>query len=282
MRGYRIEAQERKVVARKRAPGAAARGLKVRDQEVVALMSHGQAVHGTSYGGMLALQRLAGNRAVSSLLGQHSAQQRRADGDALDGGAPAGPVATSIQGSAASTVQRLGQDLPFIGPLLSYLNPINQALRLVLPGLSPEQKSLLDGIFGSSLATSILRLNPNSVLASGNCYRTTGSTINMPGTTIDDRHLIHEATHAWQSQNTLFGVGYAISALKSMLISQLIGGDWEQAYDYSQVERLHIPWRYWNAEQQAHWIEDHRCLPSGWMIQGMLPDFEGLVESSGH
>jgi len=136
----------------------------------------------------------------------------------------------------------------------------------------PAQKALLDGIFGSSLATSLIRLNRNSRLGFGNCYRTTGNIINMPGATISDQHLIHEAAHTWQSQNTLFGVGYAIDALRAQALAQIIGGDWQLAYEYRGLERLHIPWRYWNAEQQAHWIEDNRRLPFGWMLTNVLPN----------
>jgi hypothetical protein len=177
------------------------------------------------------------------------------------------------------TIQYLRQNLPYVGPLLSYLDPVNQARRAFLPGLSEHQKALLDGIFGNSLATSLIRLNPNSILAAGNCYRTTGNTINMPGTTISDSLLIHEGAHVWQHQNTLFGVGYAVSALRAMAIAQVLGGDWQRAYDYRTVERYKIPWRYWNAEQQASWIEDNRRLPSGWLLQGQMPNFG--VESAG-
>jgi len=183
----------------------------------------------------------------------------------------------------APTIQYLGQDIPYVGPLLSYLNPLNQAARALLPGLSKRQKALLDGIFGNSLATSLIRLNPNSILAAGSCYRTTGNIINMPGTTINDSHLIHEAAHVWQSQNTLFGVGYAVSALRAMAIAHIIGGDWHRAYDYRNVERLRIPWRYWNVEHQAHWIQDHRRLPSCWMLLRQSPSIGvGVgVESAG-
>jgi hypothetical protein len=54
----------------------------------------------------------------------------------------------------------------------------------------------------------------------------------MPGATFSDSHLIHEAAHVWQSQNTSFGVGYDLSALKAMAIAQILGGDWQRAYDY--------------------------------------------------
>ena len=158
---------------------------------------------GLNASNIIALQRTAGNRAVTRLI--------------------------------TNTIQRLGQDLPYIGPLASYLNPRNQIIRALLPGLSDSQKALLDGIFCNSLATSIIRLNPNSALGFGDCYRTTGNIINMPGETIDDSHLIHEAANVWQSQNTIFGVGYAVSALRAMAIAQVIGGDWQRAYDYTQV-----------------------------------------------
>jgi hypothetical protein len=182
-------------------------------------------------------------------------------------------------GNQSPAIQCLDQNLPYIGSLLSYLNPRNQLARLVLPGLSDTQKSLLNGVFGASLATSIIRLNQNSLIGFGNCYRTTGNIINMPGTSIDDDHLIHEAAHVWQSQNTIFGVGYAVSALRAMAVAQVLGGDWQRAYDYRNMVRYHIPWRFWNAEQQADWIQHNRRLPNGWMLEAALPDFG--IESSG-
>ena len=226
------------------------------------------------------LQRTIGNQTVQRLLKSSIKERDTNRGTrASEGlrGVYAG--AARSRSSQSSTIRRIAQDLPYVGPLLSYLNPRNQLTRAILPGLSRRQKTLLDGIFGNSLATSLIRLNPNSIIASGHCYRTTGNIINMPGTTISDSLLIHEAAHVWQSQNTLFGVGYAVSALRAMAIAQVLGGDWQRAYDYRNVERYRIPWRYWNAEQQADWIQDHRRLPSGWMLQGALPELG--VESSG-
>ena len=167
-----------------------------------------------------------------------------------------------------TTIQCLRQNVPYVGPLLSYLNPRNQLARIFWQGLSQHQETLLDGIFGNSLATSIIRLAPNSTAATGGVYRTIGNIIHMPGTTISDSTLIHEAAHVWQSQNTAFGVGYAVSALRAMAIAEVLGGDWQRAYDYRNVERYRIPWRFWNAEQQASWIEDNRRLP----VVGCLRD----------
>ena len=163
-------------------------------------------------------------------------------------------------------MQRLQQRLPYVGPLLSYLNPLNQLARAVLPGLDPRQKALLDGIFGNGLATSVIRLNPNSVLAFGNCNRTTGNIINIPGTTIDDGTLIHEAAHVWQHQNDI-PFAYAVSALRAQALSAVLGGDWQRAYNYHLMVQHRIPWRYWNAEQQAQWIQDNRRLPDRWWLE---------------
>lgn len=225
------------------------------------------------------IQQRSGVRVAGGFGEKGDLYERHADAvaDSVAAGRPSQGLLAAYAGTVGTrpspsfTIQCLEQDRPYVGPLASYLNPINQLARIALPGLSDEQKALLDGIFGNSLATSIIRLNTNSLLATGNCYRTTGNIINMPGTTIGETHLIHEAAHVWQHQNASFGIAYAISALRAQAIAAILGGDWQQAYDYSKVERYRIPWRFWNAEQQASWIEHNRRLPSGWMINGVLP-----------
>ena len=192
--------------------------------------------------GVLALQRSAGNRAVGRLLGNRPGQRR---------------------------LGRLEQDVPYLGALQSYLNPLNQATRLgVGRALSDDEKALLDGVFGNALSTSIVRIRENAtIIAGAGCYRTTGNVINIPGTAIPDRDLIHEASHVWQHQNSI-PFAYAASALSAMAWAQLTQGDWEKAYDYSGKVASGAPWSSWNAEQQAHWIEDHRRLPAGWWRSG--------------
>jgi hypothetical protein len=192
---------------------------------------------------VLALQRAAGNRAVGHLLGGGSAGGRR--------------------------LARLDQHLPYVGALQSYLNVFNQATRLgVGRALTGDEKNLLDGVFGNALSTSIIRIRENAtIIAGAGCYRTTGNIINIPGTSIPDHDLIHEAAHVWQHQNSI-PFAYAASALSAMAWAQLTEGDWERAYDYSGKVASGAPWSDWNAEQQAHWIEDHRRLPSGWWRSG--------------
>jgi hypothetical protein len=196
---------------------------------------------------VLALQRTVGNRAVGRLVNGGSGATRRLD--------------------------RLDQHLPYVGPLQSYLNPLNQITRLgVGRALSADEKSLLDGVYGNALSTAIIRIRENAtIIAGAGCYRTIGNIINIPGTSIPERSLIHEAAHVWQHQNSI-PFSYAASALSAMAWAQLTQGDWEKAYDYSEKVASGAPWSDWNAEQQAHWIEDHRRLPAGWWRSGFWSD----------
>lgn len=188
---------------------------------------------------VLALQQTAGNRAVGQLL--TAGGERR--------------------------LARLDQHLPYVGALQSYLNPLNQATRLgVGRALTADEKKTLDDVFGNALSTSIIRIRENAtIIAGAGCYRTTGNIINIPDTTLPEHDLIHEAAHVWQHQNSI-PFSYAASALSAMAWAQMTQGDWEKAYDYSHM--LSTNWSEWNAEQQAHWIEDHRRLPAGWWRSG--------------
>ena len=192
---------------------------------------------------VLALQRAAGNRAVGRLLSGRASGERQ--------------------------LARLDQRAPYIGALQSYLNPLNQITRIgVGRALSPDEKTLLDGVFGNALSTAIIRIRENAtIIAGAGCYRTTGNIINIPGSSIPDHDLIHEASHVWQHQNSI-PFSYAASALSAMAWAQMTQGDWEKAYDYSGKVSSGAPWSDWNAEQQAHWIEDHSRLPAGWWRSG--------------
>ena len=189
---------------------------------------------------VLALQQTAGNRAVSQLLTGGDAERRLA---------------------------RLEQHFPYVGAFQSYLNPLNQATRLGAGrALTADEKKTLDDVFGNALSTSIIRIRENAtIIAGAGCYRTTGNIINIPDTSLPEKDLIHEASHVWQHQNSI-PFSYAASALSAMAWAQMTKGDWEKAYDYSHM--LSTNWSEWNAEQQAHWIEDHRRLPAGWWRSG--------------
>jgi hypothetical protein len=144
-------------------------------------------------------------------------------------------------------VARLSQDLPYVGAWASALNPLNH-LSPRGRSLTKDEKDIVEPIYGSSLSTSVIRINENSIVSAGNCFRPTGNTINLPGSTIGRKSLIHECAHVWQHQNGV-PAAYAVSALTSQLIAEVFQGDWRKAYDYSDM--LKTPWRFWNAEQQA-------------------------------
>ena len=115
---------------------------------------------------VLALQRTAGNRAVGKLLGNGAGAERR--------------------------LARLDQHAPYVGAWQSYLNPLNQLTRIgVGRALTPDEKTLLDGVFGNALSTAIIRIRENAtIIAGAGCYRTTGNIINIPGT-FDPRERPH-------------------------------------------------------------------------------------------
>jgi hypothetical protein len=194
----------------------------------------------------LALQRAAGNRAVAALARDATHNRQR--------------------------LQRLEQGLPYVGPALHWLehhvNPVSIVQdAFVGRPLTPDEKKTLDDVFGAALSTSIIRIRERStIIGYGNCHRTTGNIINTPGVGLSRKDLIHEASHVWQHQNGI-PFAYAASALSSQAIAQLTQGDWEKAYDYSGVEGK-VPWVLWNAEQQAHWIQDHERLPPNWWWEG--------------
>jgi hypothetical protein len=203
--------------------------------------------------------------------------QPQADEELLDQArlAPGGQAVLSAGNGAVTkmlAVQRLEQGSAYLGAVASYLNPLNQAARLLFDDLTDSQKALLDGIFGASLSTSIIRVNYNSRVASaGGVCRTTGNIINSPDPTIDDDTLIHEAAHVWQHQNGVPFM-YAVSALRSQAIAAIVTGSRNAAYDYRVLEEHHVPWRYWNAEQQASWIEHNKRLPDAWWLDALQPD----------
>jgi hypothetical protein len=194
----------------------------------------------------LALQRGAGNRAVAALA-------RGPD----DGG---------------RRLQRLSQGLPYVGPaahwLLHHVDPTSIIQDAVVGrSLTADEKKTLDDVFGNALATSIIRIRENAtIIGAGNCHRTTGNIINTPGVGLSRKDLIHEASHVWQHQNGI-PFAYALSALSSQAEAQLTQGDWQKAYAYAGLEGS-VPWVNWNAEQQAHWIEDHERLPPNWWWEG--------------
>ena len=129
---------------------------------------------------------------------------------------------------------------------------------------TPHQVAVLKNVYGSQLNTDLVRINKNSIAAFGGVERTIGNTINIPGQTIDDYTLIHEAAHCWQNQR---GDHYIASSLSSQLSAWIKSGTRNAAYDYSDDAYKQVPFSNWNSEEQAQWIADHQTLPPS--VQGL-------------
>jgi hypothetical protein len=167
-------------------------------------------------------------------------------------------------------VQKLDQQLPYIGPVIQYVSPTAWAMRLFGRRLTSTERKILEPVFGNAINYFMIRIKIGGIASSDGTPRTVGNIINASHEPIDSSTLIHECAHIWQFQNGI-GFGYAISALRSQGLAWLFTGNRNRAYNYSLLEKYHIPWRYWNAEQQAKWIEDNRRLPSNWWLTAILP-----------
>ena len=171
-----------------------------------------------------------------------------------------------------SNIQRLGEDNPILGPLSQISSPTTTIGRILGRPLNSREIGVLRPVYGSHLNYFAMSICEARICSPDSIPRTIGNIIGVPAG-FSDNTLIHESAHVWQHQNGV-PFGYAVDALTAQLASWLITGSRLGAYDYSFLERWHIPWRFWNAEQQASWIEDNRRLPSFlvWGIgRGMLP-----------
>jgi hypothetical protein len=178
------------------------------------------------------------------------------------------------KGRSGEKIQRLRQDFPVVGPL-SHFGSITTAVgSLVGRPLSRRELRVLWPVFGPHVNYFAVRICEAGICSPDRIPRTIGNIIGTPSGFSDDT-LIHECAHVWQHQNGI-PFGYAVDALTAQGISWLVTGSRLGAYNYRFLERYHIPWRFWNAEQQASWIEDNKRLPNYlvWGIsRGMMPPF---------
>jgi hypothetical protein len=123
--------------------------------------------------------------------------------------------------------------------------------------LTASEISILTRVYGTHLDYTKMQINENSLLAADGVQRTTGNTINIPGTTLTIDTLVHEAGHVYQNQR---GDHYILSSLYAQAAAATHGSR-SAAYDYSREVAAHVPFDNWNSEQQAQWIEDNMALP---------------------
>jgi len=125
--------------------------------------------------------------------------------------------------------------------------------------LTDDEIHLLKSVFGDAIAYGRVRIHDGHWTARipGIGAFVFGDNIQLAGKYVGDPSiLIHEAAHVWQFQNE-WGWLYFFNALGHQ-IARFVDG--HNPYDYSKVEGVK-PWRNWNPEQQAQWIQDNRRLP---------------------
>ncbi len=108
-------------------------------------------------------------------------------------------------------------------------------------------------IFGSSIRYEDVRVVVSSVAAAPT---TMGNSIRTTERDIADHILIHEMAHIWQYQTG--GGGYLSNAACAQVIAMLSAGTRNAAYAYEPKGDFNS----FNAEQQAHVIEDYFQMPN--------------------
>ncbi|HAH06235.1 MAG TPA: hypothetical protein DCM05_06860 [Elusimicrobia bacterium] len=138
-------------------------------------------------------------------------------------------------------------------------------LRKPLPRpLTADEKSLLGGVYGSSVDLDKVRIRTDSsshlflpAHAVGNTIyfqEDLGALKNPDGTlTSDGRTLVHETGHTWQDQN---GSGtYLPKAMFANIGAAVTQGDRNKAYEWKPLAAQGVPFQSLNPEQQASVID---------------------------
>jgi hypothetical protein len=123
--------------------------------------------------------------------------------------------------------------------------------------LTDDEKAILRPVYGDQLDYDAVRINESSVLAVDGVPRTTANTMNIPGTSLDRKTLIHEAGHVWQHQH---GRSVIVPSLWAQYHAWRRTGSRNAAYDWHDQEANGVPYDQWNPEQQATYIEDNETL----------------------
>jgi hypothetical protein len=123
--------------------------------------------------------------------------------------------------------------------------------------LTDDEVAILRPVYGDQLDYDKVRINESSALAVDGVPRTTSNTINIPGTSLDRKTLIHEAGHVWQHQH---GRSVIIPSLSAHYHAWRKTGSRNAAYDWHDQEANGVPYDQWNPEQQATYIEDNEAL----------------------
>ena len=159
-----------------------------------------------------------------------------------------------------STVPVIQRDETFRTPRVSVRSPVLEEAVTQLTELAPgrpltrDERALAQGIYGTSIDFSRVRLLPTDVLE----YRTVANSIRIPHDfTITDPYMaqtfIHELGHVWQYQHG--GTSYLSISLGTQIAAEVGRGARNYAYDY----RINPDQSFFDftPEQQASIVESY-------------------------
>jgi Domain of unknown function (DUF4157) len=177
------------------------------------------------------------------------------------------PIHVSPRASPAGSVQRQGFHTPSVSVRSPVLEETVTQLTELFPGrgLTGTELALVQGVFGTAIDYSRVRLIRTSVLE----YRTVANSIRVPENfTIANAEmaqtLIHEMTHVWQYQHG--GTSYLSVSLGTQIAAQVGRGNRNFAYDY-QIQPNKTFFDF-TPEQQAFMVENYFAMQRD---QGQIP-----------
>jgi hypothetical protein len=140
-------------------------------------------------------------------------------------------IAAAISGAAAGLAGRIAAPLDWVGSIVGGISNVTGVLPSVHYFAAPFQlASVVSPLYFVNVGA-----RPYPDMTSG--YRSL---------------LVHELTHVWQGHNSVFALSYVINSAFHQCRGSARGGGRGAAYDYSPG----LPWRAYNAEQQAEIVED--------------------------
>jgi hypothetical protein len=169
------------------------------------------------------------------------------------------PVRVSSRADVTGTVQRQTFHTPSVSVRSPVLEETVTQLTELMPSrlLNRAERERVQGIFGTSIDFSRVRLIPTSVLE----YRTVANSIRVPenfsvGNADMAQTLVHEMTHVWQYQHS--GTSYLSISLGTQIAASVGRGNRNFAYDYQiQAGRTFFDF---TPEQQAFMVENYFAM----------------------
>ncbi len=156
----------------------------------------------------------------------------------------------------------LGHELAHVGQQKTQLKVMRNLWQSLLGNcrrLSLREASLLRGVFRNHIDYDKVRICIGGLPTVGGIPRTIDNRIYIPDKyQLTGDTLIHEVAHVWQYR-TYGWFSTITSSIRAQLHAWFTTGSRQAAYNWRSL--CGTPWRSWNAEAQAQYIEENRRLP---------------------